>query len=125
MDGYDGSAGVGDPKYDSGEPRWEQIRTNMGYARSYALQMDLAHAIPRGDLSSSGYCLAVVGSEYLVFLPTGGSVRVNLAGVSGTRTVEWFNPGNGQPTPGGTVSGGGSVNLNPPFSGMAVLYIHP
>jgi len=125
MDGYDGSAGVGDPKYDPGDSKWEEIRTNMGYARSYALRMDLAHAIPRSDLSSSKYCLAVPGSEYLVLLPTGGSVTVNLSGVTGSRSVEWFNPSNDQTTAGGTVSGGGSVDFTAPFSGMAVLFIHP
>jgi hypothetical protein len=87
--------------------------------------MDLAHAIPRGSLSSSGYCLAVAGSEYLVFLPNGGSSSVDLSGVTGSRTVEWFNPAKGQTTPGGTVSGGGLVNLTAPFIGMAVVYIHP
>jgi len=125
MDGYDGSAGVGDPIYNSSDPKWEAIRKNMGYARSYALRMDLAHALPRGDLASSGYCLAALGSEYLVFAPGGGKVSVNLSGVSGSRTVEWFNPANGQTTAGGTVTGGGTVNLTAPFSGMAVVYIHP
>jgi hypothetical protein len=125
MDGYDGSPGVGDPKYNPSDPIWEEIRTNMGYARSYALRMDLARAVPRGDLSSSGYCLAVPGSEYLVFLPSGGSANVNLAAVSGSRTVEWFNPANGQTTPGGTVAGGSVVALTAPFTGMAIVYIHP
>jgi uncharacterized protein YjdB len=125
MDGYDGSAGYTDPAYNPSDPKWEAMRKNMGYARSYALRMDLAHALPRGDLASSGYCLAVVGSEYMVFLPNGGSVTVNLAGVSGSRTVEWFNSATGQAVAGGTVNGGGSVTLNAPFSGMAALYIHP
>jgi hypothetical protein len=87
--------------------------------------MDLARSRPRGDLASSGYCLAVVGSEYLVFLPNGGSVNVNLTGVSGSRTVEWFNPANGQTTAGSAVNGGSTVTINAPFSGMAVAYIHP
>jgi len=125
MDGYDGSPGVGDPNYNPSDPIWEAIRTNMGYARSYALRMDLAHALPSMTLASSGYCLAVAGSEYLVFLPSGGSVSVNLSGVSGSRTVEWFNPGTGQTTAGAPVPGGGTVNLNAPFGGMAVVYIHP
>ena len=123
MDGYDGSAGVGDPAYNPDDPKWPAIRTNMGYARSFALRMDLAHDTPRGDLASSGYCLA--GTEYLVFLPTGGSVSVDLSVVSGSRTVEWFNPANGQTTAGGTVTGGSTRNFTAPFTGMAVLFIHP
>jgi hypothetical protein len=125
MDGYDDSTGMRDPVYNPDDPRWEETRTNMGYARSYALRMDLAHALPRGDLASSGYCLAVVGSEYLVFVPGGGSVSVNLTAISGSRTVEWFNPANGQVTAGGTVTGGRTVTLTAPFSGMAAVYIHP
>ena len=83
MDGYRGAPGYTDPAFNPNDPKWEVIRTNMGYARSYALRMDLAHAVPRADLTNSSYCLAVVGSEYLVFLPGGGSVTVNLSGVSG------------------------------------------
>jgi hypothetical protein len=86
--------------------------------------MDLAHDTPRGDLVSTGYALA--GTDYLVFLPTGGNVNVDLSAVSGTRTVEWFNPSTGQTTAGGTVLGGSSVNnFTAPFGGMAVLFIHP
>jgi hypothetical protein len=125
MDGYDGSDGVGDPAYDKNFWVWEEIRKNLGYARSYAVRMDLTRAIPRCDLASSGYCLAVVGSEYLVFQPTGGRVNVNLAGVSGSRIVEWFNPASGQTIAGGTVTGGSTVRITPPFSGPAVAYIHP
>jgi hypothetical protein len=124
MDGYDGSAGVGDPKYDPANPVWEAIRTNMGYARSYALRMDLGHAVPRGDLASTGYCLASVGHEYLVLLPAGGSVSVNLSGASGSATVEWFNSSNGETVSGNAVAAGGTVTLTAPFSGMAVAYIH-
>jgi hypothetical protein len=125
MDGYDGSAGVGDPKYDPNDAKWEKIRTNMGYARSYALRMDLAHDRPHGDLASSGYSLALPGTEYLVLLPTGGSVNVDLSAVSGTRKVEWFNAANGQTTSGSLVAGGGNVSFTAPFNGMAVLFIHP
>jgi uncharacterized protein YjdB len=124
MDGYNGAPGYTDPAYNPADPKWEVIRKNMGYARSYALRMDLANARPRSDLASSSFCLAVVGSEYLVFNAESGSVSVNLAGVSGSRTVEWLNPATGETIAGGTVTGGGSVSFTPPFSGMAVLYIH-
>jgi hypothetical protein len=88
------------------------------------MRMDLSHALPRGDLASTKFCLAVVGSEYLVIVPTGGSVSVDLSGATGTRTVEWFNPSTGDTASGGSVTGGQSVNLTPPFGGIAVVYIH-
>jgi uncharacterized protein DUF6298/collagenase-like protein with putative collagen-binding domain len=124
MDGYDNSPGVSDPAYNPDDPKWEAIRRNMGYARSYAMRMDLSHAAPRGDLASSKYCLAVLGSEYLVLLPTGGNVSVDLSGASGTLIVEWFNPLTGETASGGTVDGGASRTLSAPFSGIAVAFVH-
>jgi hypothetical protein len=124
MDGYDNSHGVSDPAYDPEDPKWEAIRRNMGYARTYAMRMDLTRAVPRGSLSSSGYCLAVAGSEYLVFVPTDGNVSVDLTGTTGTMTLEWFDPSKGQTSAGGTVAGGQSVALTAPFGGPAVAYIH-
>jgi hypothetical protein len=127
MDGYDGSAGVGDPKYDPNDPIWEYIRKYMGYARTFALRIDLAQSRPRGDLASSGFCLAVVGNEYLVLLPAGGSVTVNLSAVSGSRTVEWYQPKTQVTVIGAPVTGGSSVTLTSPFgdTNVTVLYIHP
>jgi collagenase-like protein with putative collagen-binding domain len=124
MDGYDNSRGVSDPAYNPDDPKWEATRRNMGYARSYMMRMDLARARPRGDLASSGFCLAVVGSEYLVFLPAGRQAIVDLAGTAGSRTVEWFNPSDGQTGAAETVAGGGKVTITAPFSGIAVAYIH-
>jgi len=117
--------GVGASGYKASSPVWEAIRKNLGYARSYSNRINMAAAVPRGDLASTGYALAVVGTEYLVFQPSGGSVSVNLAGVSGVRTVEWFNPSNGQAVIGASVNGGGWVTISAPFSGASVAYIHP
>jgi hypothetical protein len=125
MDGYDNTPGVSDPSYDPADPKWEAIRKNLGFARSYAVRMDLAHALPHGELAATGYCLAAPASEYLVFIPNGGSTSVNLAAVAGVRSLEWFNPATGASTSGGTVTGGQTVTITPPFSGAAVAYVHP
>ena len=127
MDGYDGAAvGLGAATYDKSNPIWEAIRKNMGYARSYAARLDLASAVPHGDLVDSepiGYCLAKPGSQYLVFVPSAGSVTLDLTAVTGTLSVEWFNPNTGVATDGGTISGG-EKTLTAPFSGPAVVFIH-
>jgi uncharacterized protein YjdB len=125
MDGYDGSAGVGDPNYNPSDPVWEAIRKNLGYARSYALRMDLAHAVPRGGLASSGYCLAKTGSQYLVYAPGGTTVSVNLTAVpsSVSLTVEWFNTNTGVASVVGTVAGGATRQIKRP-SGNSVLFLH-
>ena len=102
------------------------IRNNLGYTRSYASRINLAAMTPQPSLCSSGFCLAkATGSaaEYLVYLPGGGSVNVNLSSTQGTLAVEWLNPTTGVKTAGNTVNGGATRTLTAPFSGDAVLYL--
>lgn len=124
MDGYDNSQGVSEPSYHPDDPKWEAIRRNLGYARTYALRMDLAHSVPRGNLASSNNCLTVAGSEYLVFLETGNRVTVDLSGAQGTLQVEWFDPSSAETSSGPSVGGGSSVTFTAPVSGPVVLYLH-
>ncbi|MFC2076598.1 DUF6298 domain-containing protein [candidate division KSB1 bacterium] len=86
----------------------EAMRTSMGQTREFAERMNLTTTIPRGDLASSGYCLAdpEIG-EYLAYLPEGGTVVVNLRETHGPLVTEWFNPGSGETIRGAEVSGGG------------------
>ncbi len=104
-------------------PIWDPIRRSMGYARAYADRMDLAAMTPRGDLASTGYCLANPGSEYLVYQPEVRAFRVALTGRTGPFAVEWFDPTAGVSTDGGTVRGGGTTEFAPPFDADAVLYL--
>ena len=102
------------------------IRNNLGYTRSYALRMNLAAMTPQPGLCSSGFCLAKATAstpEYLAYLPSGGSININLNATSATLNVEWFNPSTGTTTRGGTVNGGANRSLSAPFSGDAVLYL--
>lgn len=102
-------------------PHAEDVRKAMGSTRGYADKMNLAAMTPRNGISSTAYCLAHVGSEYLVYQPTGGAFTVTLAG--GTYSVEWFNPQAGAASAAGTVNGGADVSFTPPFGGDAVLYL--
>lgn len=139
-----------------GHPRFsaeESVRRAMGHTRGYANRINLAAMVPRNDLSSTEYCLANPGFEYLVYLPSGshwiepwielmpyrmeswakswmksmnllkGSVTVDLSAASGTFSVEWFNPTTAEATAAGTTSGGTNRYFTAPFSGDAVLYI--
>ena len=102
------------------------LLANLGYALRYADRMNLAAMTPRGDLCSTGYCLAnptATGAEYLVYLPSGGSITVNLTSVSEQLMVEWFNPSTGVTTAGGSINGGANRSFTPPFGGDAVLYL--
>lgn len=108
-------------------PAWVSVRQNLGYALSYSRRMNLVDMWPHGELVSSGYALAnpvARGAEYLVFLPSGGSVTIDLTAASGNLNIEWFNPRNGYTINGGITMGGTNHTLTAPFSGDAVLYVH-
>lgn len=69
---------------------------------------------PRQDLVSAGYCLAAVGSRYLVYLTSRTSVSVAVA--SGVYSVEWINGQNpADRRAAGTTSS--AQNLTPPADG--------
>lgn len=101
----------------------DEIRRNLGYTLRYAERMNLAAVVPRPDLSSTGYCLADEGKEYLVYLSEGGEVRVDLRGSHGTFHVEWFDLHMDKAVDGGAVEGSAKCSLQAPFNGDAVLYL--
>jgi hypothetical protein len=49
------------------EEEWVVVRDSFGAIRDYALRVSLADTLPRIELSSTGFCRANVGSEYLVY----------------------------------------------------------
>ena len=127
MDGYDGAGyGVGGAGFVFDDPTWVSLRQNLGYTRAFATRINLAAMTPQNGLASSGYCLAQPTSpnaEYLVYLPDGGAVTVDLTAVSGALQVEWINPATGQATAAGAINGGAPRTLTAPFAGDAVLYL--
>ncbi len=59
----------------------ENFRYNLGWILGYAERMNLVAMTPRGDLCSTGYCLAnpaPSGAEFLVYLPAGSTTRAIL-----------------------------------------------
>ena len=119
MDPYDG--GFSGRPFD---PDFEPVRKNMGYTRIYAEKMDLTKTVPSADLSSTTYCLANPGHEYLVYQPSPDTVfSVNLE--KGKYKYEWFNPGSGQIEGSGKMKTGKDhrTRFKAPFSGDAVLYL--
>ena len=104
-------------------PHADAIRAAMSQSRSFAQRMDLAAMTPRGDLASTGYCLAHPGKEYIVYLPDGGEVTVDLSAASHLMTAEWFDAHVGKTVDRSTVHGGGTRKFRAPFEGDAVLHI--
>ncbi|HEX7254645.1 MAG TPA: DUF6298 domain-containing protein [Gaiellaceae bacterium] len=105
-----------------GDPEREQIRWAMGHTRHYALRMNLAASRPRPDLASTGFCLAVPGSEYLVYQPRSGAFSVDLRAASRPFRVEWFEPSTGRRWF-SRVAGGAHRTLTPPVGTPVVLYL--
>jgi hypothetical protein len=116
MDPYDG-------KILNTDSKWEPLRRALGHARTMAERINLAATAPRTDLASTQYCLADPGREYLVYLPAGGEVTVDLSAAAGELAVEWMAPTEGTLTPGDPVSGGAKRTLRAPFGGDAVLHL--
>jgi hypothetical protein len=103
-------------------PGFAAGRSTLGHTRSYASRMNLAGMTPLNALSSTSYCLASAGQEYLVYQPGSGSFTVDVVG--GAYAYEWFNPVTGNVAGTGTVGAvGGDQSFTPPFSGPAVLYL--
>ena len=105
------------------DPTWEPVRRALGFTRQFADRMDLASMTPMNEMASTGYCLANPEHEFLVYLPEGDRVEVDLSHASGRLKAEWTHPENGDITPGGTVAGGQRLWLDVPFIGPAVLYL--
>jgi hypothetical protein len=117
MDTYDGSV-LGNPS----DTWMEPIRQAMGVARRVAEESNLAALIPRGDLASTGYCLADPGKEYVVYQPADGAFTIRLA--AGTYRVVWIRPVDGKRVDGGSLAvSDGERTLTPPFDGEAVVHL--
>lgn len=109
---------------DLGADEWkERMRIAMGKTRAFALRMNLATTTPRGELASTGYLLAQPGVTYLALNPDGGTITLDLSATRSRFNVEWHNVNTGQTVQASTVQGGGSVSLDPPFDGPAVLFL--
>jgi hypothetical protein len=102
---------------------WEPVRQAIGNTRALAQRVNLAAMVPHDDLATTKYCLANPGVEYIVYLPEGDEVTVDLTGTSATFGVEWMHPVEGTITAGGSVKGGGKPNFAVPFPGAATLYL--
>jgi hypothetical protein len=103
----------------------ETVRLNMGYTLNYAEKMDLINMTPRPELTSTGYCLAKPGFEYITYLPDSTmEVTIELSKSERDYQIEWLNPSDGEKESAGRASGGQKLSLPSPYApGDAVLYL--
>jgi hypothetical protein len=101
------------------------MRNYVGATVTFANRCaDLANMNPRDDLSTSTYCLAKPGREYIVFNPGSSSFTVSGLNTGWQYLYEWFDTdtysvvGKGEVTPSGS-----SHTFSSPCSD-AVLYFY-
>ncbi len=105
-------------------PEWELVRRHLGYTRQWADRIDLINMRPHGELSSTLYCLANPGTEYLVYFPESREALIDLRGHEVAFTVEWFVPLLNKTVHGPLeVRGGAMLRIQPPVSLDTVLYL--
>jgi hypothetical protein len=105
-------------------PTWQDsARQAMGQARFLSTRVDLASLLPHGELTSTAYCLARSGDEYLVFQPCDGSFTLDLSDVTGQFTVQWLDAAVGNPISGECIAGGSVRQFTPPFKAPTVLHL--
>ena len=107
----------------STQGQFDSVRHAMGITLKVANQINLVAMIPHNELSSTTYCLADPSSAYLIYLPDGDKVTVNLSNAVGTLKVQWLKPVEGTIIEGKRITGGRKQELIAPFSGDAILYI--
>jgi hypothetical protein len=100
---------------------WDFARIALEFFREAEIpfwEMKNANAlIGNAANDNARFCLAKAGEVYLVFLPAGGTSELDLAGMAGKFTVQWFNPRRGGTLRNGpvtSVSGGRKVALGHP-----------
>jgi hypothetical protein len=105
------------------DPSWIAIRSAIRDTRAYSEKINLAAMTPQACSSSTRYCLANSGTEYLVYQPNSGQTfTVNLA--AGTYDYEWFNRTHSTLAQTGRfTASGGDRSFTAPFAGDAVLYL--
>ncbi|QDT55893.1 hypothetical protein Pan44_39410 [Caulifigura coniformis] len=105
---------------------WEPLRKSLGQLRQGSLRLNLNKAVPHGELASTGYCLASPSSgEYIVYVPAGRDVSIDLTRAPKRLVATWIDPIEGLKNLQQPVEGGRTLPLTAPFDGPAVLQINP
>jgi len=101
----------------------EPMRKGQGFTRTIADRTDLISMIPQPELSSTSYCLANKGSEYLVYLSDTATVTIDLENAPGKFMAEWFDTGTGKFLQTKKIKGGKKVTMISP-TGIKNTVVH-
>jgi hypothetical protein len=107
---------------DAPDDYWDAIRDAIGITLTYSNRMNLIAMTPQPSLSSTRYCLANPGSEYLVYQPHAGTFTVTLA--AGKYDYQWLDASTNRIAESGILPvSDGDHSFRPPFRGDGVLYL--
>jgi hypothetical protein len=95
----------------------------MGQTHALSTSLDLSILFPDTHISTTGYCLANPGKEYLVFQPGLDSFNVDLSEAPGQYMAHWSDIEAGNPIPAETVPGGQKHTFQAPFRAPSVLHL--
>jgi hypothetical protein len=101
----------------------ENLHAAITQSLAYSEIINLSAVKPNDVACSTGYCLMNPGTEYLSYLPVGGSVVVDLSGTGQRFLVNWFNPISGETIAPASTVGGSQITLKSPFTSESVLYM--
>ena len=118
-----------DPNDESEE--WERIRYNIGATARYANEVvaNLAAMTPQDNLSSTTFCLADPGNEYIIYSPDAADIDVTVHGLSSGQQYyyEWYDTNTNIVVSSGNVTPSSSSKAFKPqdyyAGGNAVLYL--
>ena len=109
----------------SGYLEFEPIFSDMARAREFIEQLPFESMIPCNELlqPEGGYCFGKPGEVYVVYFPNGGSLSINLAGMSEDAKVDWFDPRAGGVMQANRIDGGKTSTFSAPSREDWVLLI--
>jgi hypothetical protein len=105
-------------------PEWENIRYNIGKSVEYAQKMDLANMKPRPDLSSTKFCLAKEGFEYIIYQQSKSEFTVSGLEPAKRYNMEWYAAEKNQSESGFIYPEKSEVIFVPKYENM-VLFLSP
>ncbi len=108
---------------DSEGPNWQRARCDVGKTVEYAGRIDLVHMSPRDDLSSTTFCLAKPGCEYIVYQPGSSSFTISALEPGEQYYYEWYDTQRHRVAETGRAKASGPVMQFTPANGGMVLYL--
>jgi hypothetical protein len=95
---------------------WQAYFRDLVRARTFLEALPFWQMLPSNQLltSGTGYVLSKAGHAYVCYLPSGGSIDLDLSSNTHVFDATWFNPRTGDSTDIGPVTGGGVLAFTAP-----------